>query len=331
LTTEIFFSTNKVGILTNKQLQEMLDRFNLGKLLSFQETSKGVGKQTMFVSSTSGEFVLKGNPLYEGQFIEERFYIENLSKLTSLPLSLPYIVDTQSDIFGWTYAIMPRLPGRHYNDLKETLNPEEKMNIVELLVECLSELHHWKVESYGEFDPKSYTIRSFNGSYKTWIYNRIRYWLRDAEKYSVITSRDVNWVEELLLNCEAAFDALDSPTFVMGDFKTDNMLVQKSSEGWRLSGLFDFTNGYFGDGIADLPKIVTMYQDNGDEILAKHFISEYFNRMENKESFKERFRVHMLHQKVLDWGCAKATGNVTWDENLSFSEWAEMSTEFETP
>ncbi|WMT39661.1 hypothetical protein RE628_19965 [Paenibacillus sp. D2_2] len=213
MTTEIFFSTNKVGVLTNNQVQEMLDRYNLGKLISIQETSKGVGKQTMFVSSTAGEFVLKGNPLYEGQFVEEKFYIENLSELTNLPLSLPYIVDQQNDIFGWTYAIMPRLSGVHFNDqdLKEQMNLEEKIEIVEVLVECLCKLHHWKVESYGEFDPKNYTIRPFHDSYKTWIYHRIRYWLEDAKKYSVITTKDVNWVEDLLLECEEAFDTLHSP------------------------------------------------------------------------------------------------------------------------
>ncbi|WMT39660.1 hypothetical protein RE628_19960 [Paenibacillus sp. D2_2] len=116
----------------------------------------------------------------------------------------------------------------------------------------------------------------------------------------------------------------------MGDFKADNILVQKSTENWELSGIFDFTNGYFGDGIADLPKIVTMYQADGEDRLARHFISEYFNRIENKEAFKERFKVHMLHQRILDWGCAKAIGHVTWDDHLSFSEWAEMSTEFIT-
>lgn len=332
MTTEIFFSTNRIGVLSNKQIQKMLDRFNLGNLISFQETSNGVGKQTMFVSSDLGEYVLKGNPLYEGQFLEEKFYVENLNKLTNLPVSYPYIVDERDDIFGWTYAIMPRLPGRHMNDqdLKNKMNKEEQIKIVELLVNSLCELHQWRVEQYGEFDPKNQGIRPFDSTYKTWLYHRIRYWLEDAKNYSVITSKDIEWVEDLLLTCEEAFDILHSPTFVMGDFKADNVLVQQSTEDWILSGIFDFTTGYFGDGIADLPKIVTMYMEDGDEKLAKHFITEYFNRSEAKEAFKERFKVHMLHQRVLDWGCAKAIDNVTWDNNLSFSEWAERYTEFVT-
>jgi len=45
------------------------------------------------------------------------------------------------------------------------------------------------------------------------------------------------------------------------------------------------------------------------------------------KGFKERFKVHMLHQRILDWGCAKAINPVTWDKNLSFSQWAETYTE----
>ncbi len=146
----------------------------------------------------------------------------------------------------------------------------------------------------------------------------------------MITSKDIEWVEDLLLSCEEAFDVLNSPTFVMGDFKADNVLVQRLTEDWKLSGIFDFTTGYFGDGIADLPRIVSMYIEDGEEELAKHFITAYFHRIESKKAFKERFKVHMLHQRVLDWGCAKAIDNVTWDHNLSFSEWAQRYTDFVT-
>lgn len=330
MTTKIFFSTNRIGSITNEQVQEVLDRFNLGNLKGFRETPNGVGKQTIFISSGSGEYVLKGNPLYGGQFLEEKFYVDSLNKLTSLPVSVPYLVDEHDDIFGWNYAIMPRLPGKHINDqdFKRKINQEEERQIAKLLGVSLSELHRWKVEVFGEFDPKIQRIQPFNESYKDWLYDRIKYWLEDAKKYSVITSKDMEWVEKLLLKCEEGFDDLGSPNFVMGDFKADNLLFHRSVEGWRLSGIFDFTTGYFGDGIADLPRTVSMYIDERKEELAKLFIREYFNRCKDKKSFVARFKVHMLHQKVLEWGCAKAIGEITWNNETSFSDWAEKYTEF---
>ncbi|ALA41271.1 hypothetical protein ABE82_06935 [Paenibacillus peoriae] len=65
--------------------------------------------------------------------------------------------------------------------------------------------------------------------------------------------------------------------------------------------------------------------ENGEEELAKGFLTAYAQGMEAKEGFTERFRVHMLHQQILNWGCAKAMKRVTWDNKLSFADWAQNS------
>lgn len=325
MTTEIFFSSNKVGTITSEQVQLALDRFHLGALHNFERTAKGAGQQTLFVSSSSGEYVLKGNPLYSGQLHEEQYVAGQLQKRTTLPVPSPYVIDESEDIFGWSYAWMPRLPGKHANDpeLLTQLNVQDQDQIAQLLAASLCEMHTWKTDRYGEYDPASLSIRPFEASYKDWLYQRIRYWLEDAKKYSIITEHDIEWVETILGEAEEAFDGLHSPTYVMGDFKAENLLVLNDNGGWRLSGLFDFTSGYFGDGVADLPKVVAMYMENGKQRLAERFISAYYNALEVKDAFEERFRVHMLHQRVLDWGCAKAIRKVTWDPQLSFSQWAQ--------
>jgi len=305
--------------------QSMLNRFHLGNLISYERTPKGVGNQTMFIKSSSGEYVLKGNPLYRGQLIEEQFYVNRLHKRTRLPVPMPYLIDGSDDIFGWSYAIMPLLPGRHITDpdLAAQLGEEDKKQIAELLAKSLCELHNWKVDHYGELDLNVKGIRSFEISYKIWLYNRIKYWLKDAQQYSVISPADIEWVENVLAASEHVFDCLHTPIFVMGDFKADNILVQRNSDGWQLSGIIDFTTGYFGDGLSDLPKMVILYLDQGETELARRFIDTYFHCCDAREGFLERFRVHMLHQRVLDWGCAYATNRVTWDVSHSFSQWAE--------
>lgn len=329
MTTEIFFSTNKLGEVTDEQLRMMLNRFDLGELVFAEKTSKGAGNQTMFITTNEGKYVLKGNPLYIGQFAEEKFFVDNLLHLTKLPVPSPYLVDHATDIFGWSYSIMPRLQGSHMSDplFKAGLCLEDREAIAELLAESLNEMHNWEADSFGEYDPAAQKVRPFEPSYKEWLYERIRYWLKDAQKYSEITSDDIEWVEGLLADAEEAFDRFHSPCYVMGDFKADNLLIQYVDNGWRLSGIFDFTNGHFGDGIADLSKIAAMYVDNGEEELAKRFTGSYFNRSNIEVAdFIKRFSIHMLHQRVLDWGCAKAINNVTWDDRMSFSDWAAACT-----
>jgi hygromycin-B 7''-O-kinase len=70
-----------------------------------------------------------------------------------------------------------------------------------------------------------------------------------------------------------------------------------------------------------------MYLENGEKELAQYFLAVYFKGMNAKEGFRERFRVHMLHQQILNWGCAKAMKQVTWDDKLSFAEWAHTFTD----
>ena len=115
MTTEIIFASNKVEV-TDEQLQVMLDRLNQGKLISWDKPTSGVMGHTIFVSSTGGEFVFKGNPLYEGQLLEEKFFVDNLHQRTTVPVPSPYIVDKSDDIFGWSYSLMPRLSGVHINN-----------------------------------------------------------------------------------------------------------------------------------------------------------------------------------------------------------------------
>ncbi|WLD94628.1 phosphotransferase family protein [Alkalihalobacillus sp. AL-G] len=329
MTSKIIFSSNKLGVITDDQLQEMLNKFNLGRLISSRNTEQGVMKQTRFVYSTEGEFVFKGNPLYPGQLIEEKFFVEELYKRTNVNVPIPYFLDDTDDIFGWSYSIMPRLPGEHLNSkrLSSNLNRKDKFNIAGLIAETLLEFHSWKASQYGDLDTKDLTIRPFEESYVSWLYNRIRYWLNDAKKYSRITTEDVEWVEALLENARSTFQALSSPTYVMGDFKPGNFLVSGESNKFHISGVFDFTNTYFGDPISDLIKMITIYIDNDEIEVAKHLLSHYLDGSVEKEDYKQRLQIHMLHQRILDWGCAKAIGMVTWNDDLAFSEWAARYTD----
>ncbi|WP_374020491.1 aminoglycoside phosphotransferase family protein [Paenibacillus thiaminolyticus] len=328
MTTTVFFASKSLGALTDSQLQRMLDRFGLGRLLRSAPTEHGVMKQTLFITSTAGEFVLKGNPLYPGQWKEEAYFIRHLHAKTGVNVPYPYLIDESDDIFGWSYALMPRLPGRHIQGPELLHHEEDACAIAAELGRALLSLHGWKAEHPGEFDPDSGHIRPFADSYTAWLYGTIRYWLDDAAKYSVITDQDKKWVEQLLDNAQAAMDRLDSPAFVMGDFKPENVLVQQSDRGWEVSGVIDFTTSYFGDAIADLPKLTALYLERGEEEQAASFLSAYIGDSALlQEGFLERFRVHMLHQRLLRWGCAQAMKQVTWDPALSFSEWAEPYTE----
>lgn len=70
------------------------------------------------------------------------------------------------------------------------------------------------------------------------------------------------------------------------------------------------------------------YLESDKTNAAKQFVSAYLERSQHREGFAERFKVHMLHERILAWGLAKATDNVTWKESLPFREWAREYVEF---
>jgi len=326
MTSKIIFASNKLGVINDNQLQSTLEKFNLGRLISSEITANGAMGQTIFVSSTEGDFVLKGNPLYDGQLLEEKFFIENIHKRTKVTVPVPYIIDHSGDIFGWSYAIMPRLPGEHLNSCNFSI--DEKYAVAELIAGTLSEFHTWKVTAFGDLNTDNFTITPFKESYKQWLFNRIMFWLEDAKKYSEITVEDINWVQDLLEQSNDALEKFHTPTFVMGDFKPGNFLIHAEEGKLQIGGVFDFTNSYFADPISDLIKMVTYYIDANERDFAKHLIKVYFGELEEEiETVIKRMKVHMLHQRVLDWGCAKAMNMVTWNDDLPFYKWVELYTD----
>ena len=46
---------------------------------------------------------------------------------------------------------------------------------------------------------------------------------------------------------------------------------------------------------------------------------------EKCQHFRTRLRMHLLYQRILWWGEANATGQVTWAADLPFAQWAQQS------
>ena len=143
MTTKILFSPHGLGDIANDEIQNILQKYHLGALIKANKTKNGAMKQTMFVTSTEGVFVIKGNPVYKGQLEEEGFFISELGKRTNLSLPLPYKIDSSLEIFPYPYAIMPLLPGFHFLHI-DNYTIEEKKEITTALVNALKEMHSGK-------------------------------------------------------------------------------------------------------------------------------------------------------------------------------------------
>lgn len=88
-------------------------------------------------------FVLRGAPLDPVQFPGERWFMQHLHDQTQVRVPWPYLLDQSTDLFGWSYVIMPRLPGLSLasQEVKQRLAKSERQKIAGALGATLAELH----------------------------------------------------------------------------------------------------------------------------------------------------------------------------------------------
>lgn len=307
-------------------IQKMLSRWGLGTLHSYKPTKHGVMKQTLFIHTSTGDYVLKGNPLYSGQWKEEQFMIQQLKQHTKAPVPTPYVIDSAEDLFGYSYVIMPLLPGVHYHDLDIlTLSEAEHQVILSKLAAALHELQTWKTMIAGEYDPETEDIRSFDQGFYPFFEQQILYWLEDARKYSPMEDADIKWVREKISAAESSFCDIDTYSFVMGDYKSENILIHQNAGEWEISGIIDFTTAYFGDPLADVVKFTNQLLWKGQQKRAGFFLSSYLqnaNLPSTPYGISSRLSIHFLYSLILKWGEIHATGQFDNKKPSIFREFA---------
>ena len=320
--------SNRLGSLSNRQFQAALDRFDLGELVWAEPITFGNFGQNVFLTTTKGEYVLRGAPHYPWQFPKERFFTDLLHERTAVPVPWPYLFDPVDEIFGWSYVIMPRMPGVLLidPDVRGALGSEDRQALACAMGETLAVMHTLTWPYAGEYDGRTDTIQPLDVRYCEWVVSRIRYCLQLAVPLSDRTTQvDVKWVEEVISRARKALDVPFQPGFVMQDFKEGNAVAECADGVWRISGVLDYIEAYFGDGEQDLSRAVGDYADRDPE-LARAFVQAYARRMRElgrslRPGFAERFPVYMLLDRLIIWGFAQRHG-VWWDERLTLREWA---------
>ena len=179
-------STNQVysrrlGAISPEQFQAALARFSLGEFVGATPIDGGLFGQNVFVTSTQGEYVLRGSPHYPWQFPKEQFGAALLHAHTQVPVAHPYLLDPTTDIFGWPYLLIPRLYGTH--PLAAHLSLPEKLAIAQALGQNLAGLQALTWPFAGDYDLASQTIQPFPGGFAHWIAADIRSW-RDTARFS---------------------------------------------------------------------------------------------------------------------------------------------------
>lgn len=314
-----------LGEIRGEQFNKALQKLNLGNLIKIEKVTGGVGGQNVFLTSTKGEFVLRGNPFYDEQFDVEKFAVDNLRKKASISTAYPYIIDNDIDIFGFKYAIMPRLSGISFNGSKGNpdVSKDERIKICHAMAKILVEIHSFTLdpENYNN-DIKQLSFEYASAkAYTEYILKRIA---ENLENTLGITSNDIKYVNDIIEKNKNALLVPFKPCFVMGDFHEDNVLFSNDNGEWRVCAVFDFAMSHFGDGEEDLSRICATYiNESKDVSLAQEFINTYIKIKTPREGFFERFKIYTIRERLEIWSWAKSQNQVWWNKNMTLREWLE--------
>lgn len=317
--------SQRLGALTPQQFQAALTRFDLGTFVDAAAVSQGLFGQNVFVRSSQGAYVLRGVPHYPWQFPKERFGATLLHDRTTVPVAYPYLFDRSTDIFGWPYILMPRRHGISPAD--PHLSDAEQIDIARALGHNLVQLQQLTWPVAGEYDLASNSIQPFGEGFAQWLVADIRRWLAAAQANGeATTTEDVRWIEQVIDEAQAALATAFQPCFVMNDYNPGNVLVERVDDTWRVSGLFDLMEYYFGDGEADLPRLIAIYLGKGQPLgmqLAQAFATTYLAQRPARKGFAERYALYMLRDRLIVWEYGSRPGNNWFAAGQSFRDYAE--------
>jgi len=327
--------SKRLGAISDNQFETVAERWKLGRFLRAEPITSGLFGQNVFVITTQGEFVLRGAPHWvkdlddteyhrddRVQFTAEKYFAEQLVLNTRAPAPWPIFHDEASDIFGWPYLLMPRMPGTCFNErtIIEALPPVDRHGVAIALGEMLAEMQTLEAPFAGGFSPATVRLEPFPNGSVDWTIRELRAMVRAAAPHGILSKSDTAWIEDV---CAAAagLDAHKN-TYVHCDYKLNNLTVSKA-EKWRVSGLFDFHEARFGDGTLDLVRSTCSYLES-DRELAGVFVAAYRNAGGGRDIAHKRVALYIVNDRMKLWGYfGRPENQADWVRGKTFRGWAE--------
>jgi hygromycin-B 7''-O-kinase len=325
--------SKRLGVISPEQFQLALERLHLGDFVRAEPIPFGLFGQNVYLTSTSGEYVLRGVPHYPWQFPRERFFAEQLHERTRAPVPYPYLLELSTDIFGWSFAVMPRLPGLQMQDpdVAARLSGEDRLAIARALARMLAEVQELTWEQAGSYDHEAGRVEPFAEPYREHVVSNIREKVADARACNGrTTDEDVRWVEGIVARAEPWFHAPFTPCVVHADYGEHNTVLSRTGEGWQVSGVFDLMTAHFGDGNWDLSGPVLGYLKR-DRALADAYVDEYLRLRPPSVGFVALQRLYMVDLQLSLWRYwQRHESGMPADmaDARGFEEWARAGVEY---
>ena len=243
--------SERLGVIRPGQLERVCERFDLGLLERAAPATAGLWGQIILLTTTTGEFVLRGNPTSPHQLHKERAVAAALHGRSALGVPWPYVVDDDTDLFGWTYAVMPRLPGTPGNVLWSSADDRARVCRARAHGDALGRLHEVAFPAPGPYDPDQDRFVAA-GDFRVWTLDRLKSLRSLCRSADALLSDDERFIDALLESSVGALDEPLTPVLVHHDFSLANTIYAGAGGDHEATGVLDLGEAHIGDGDEDL-------------------------------------------------------------------------------
>jgi hygromycin-B 7''-O-kinase len=319
--------SERLGAISDAQFEAVAERFGLGRFVKAEPTTSGLFGQNVFVTTTDNEFVLRGAPHWvkgidetewrredRWQFSKEKYFAEQLQAQTKAPVPWPMLHDEASDIFGWPYLVMPKMPGRCLDEreILKALEPADRHGVAVALGEMLAEMQRLASPFAGDFSPATIALEPYAEGGVGWIVREAR--AIAANCGDTLTPDDIAWIETAAEGAKGDV----ANTYVHCDYKLNNLTVMQDGRRWRVSGLFDLHEARFADGALDVVRTACSYLDTEPEL------AHVFRHAYGKPLDPARMTLYVLNDRLKFWGYfSRPEINAEWLRGKTFRGWAQ--------
>jgi len=288
--------SERLGVIDPGQLFELAELCELGDVLEAEAMPGGLFGQNLALTTTEGRFVLRGNPHGHVQLTKERRVARLIDERSSLPAPWPYEVYEDTEIFGWTFAIMPRLDGESGDAIREAVEDRERVALARATGEALAELHDVGAEHPGPYDAQLDDFIEVD-EFADWALHRFEHWRDACRAVDGLSTEAELWLDQLIEECAPALDEPFDPVLVHHDFKYGNLNFERTTDGFESTGVFDLFEAYFGDGEEDLVRMLWMV--GADE--RRGFVDAYTSYNPLRPGAADRLALYAVCDWLVIW------------------------------
>lgn len=308
--------SERLGLIEPGQLQEAARAFDLGEVLDAYTPTGGLFGQNLVLSTTEGRFVLRGNPHGHVQLTKERRVAALIDARSSLPAPWPYRVCHDADLFGWTYAVMPCLPGTSGTELWQMTDEDGHTALARATGEALAMLHQATFGFFGPYDAQMDDFIAMD-DFGDWALYRLDHWRNACRSVNALSTEAELYIDEVIDASAGALDEPFVPVLVHHDFKFGNLNFDAEGKGFAPTGVFDLFEAYIADGEEDIVRM--LWTTDSDE-QRREFTDAYTAHRPFRPGAPDRLALYALSDWLVIWEYGRRVG--TWFEDAGFVDTA---------